>query len=85
MNSKKVIEIAGFQFEPERSEQTQGEIYRDNGDEKTESDTMGQDPRIFSDPWTWWKCGKCCEMPKEKECLSCKEVESVQYFDLHGN
>ena len=53
MNSKKVIEIAGFQFEPERSEQTQGEIYRDNGDEKTESDTMGQDPRIFSDPWTW--------------------------------
>ena len=53
MNSKKVIEIAGFQFEPERSEQTQGEIYRDNGDEKTESDTMGQDPRKFSDPWTW--------------------------------
>ena len=53
MNSKKVIEIAGFQFEPQRSQETQGEIYRDNRDEKTESDTMGQDPRIFSDPWTW--------------------------------
>ena len=41
MNSKKLIEVAGFQFEPERSEETHGEIYRDNGDEK--SDTRGLD------------------------------------------
>ena len=41
MNSKNLIEVAGFQFEPERIEETQGEIYRDNGDGKSESDTMG--------------------------------------------
>ena len=52
MNSKKLIEVAGFQFEPERSEETEGEIYRDNGDQKSESHTMGQDPRISSDPGT---------------------------------
>ena len=46
---------------------------------------MGQDPRIFSDPWTWCKRGKCCKMPTEKECLCCKDVEWVRYFDLHGN
>ena len=85
MNSKKLIQVAGFQFEPERSEETQGEIYRNNGYEKSESDTMGQDPRIFSDPWTWRKCGKCWKMTAEKECLCCKEVESLRYFDLHGN
>ena len=57
----------------------------DNGYEKSESDTMGQDPSILSDPWTWCKCGKCFKMQTEKECLCCKEVESVRYFDLHGN
>ena len=41
MNSKKLIEVAGFQFEPEMSEETHGEIYRDNDDEK--SDTRGLD------------------------------------------
>ena len=75
MNSKKLIEVAGFQCEPERSEETQGEIYRDNGDEKSEGDIMGQDSRIFSDPWTSCKCGKCCNMPTEKKCLCCKEVD----------
>ena len=85
MNSKNLVEVAGFQFEPERIEETQSEIYQDNGYEKSESDIMGQDPSILSDPWTWCKCGKCCKMPTEKECLCCKEVESVQYFDLHGN
>ena len=73
-----------LQFEPERSKERQGEIYRDNGDEESESDTMGQDRRISSDPWGWCKCGKCCKTPSKKECLCCKEVESVQYFDLHG-
>ena len=85
MSSKKLIEVAGFQFEPERIKETQGEIYQDNGDEKSESDTIGQDPRIYSDPWTWCKCGKCCKMLTEKECFYCKEVESVRYFGLHGN
>ena len=75
MSSKKLIEVAGFQFEPERIKETQGEIYQDNGDEKSESDTIGQDPRIYSDPWTWCKCGKCCKMLTEKECFYCKEVE----------
>ena len=63
----------------------EGEIYRDNGDEKSESDTMGQDPSISSDPQIWCKCRECCKMSTEKQCLYCKEVESVQYFDLHGN
>ena len=63
MNSKNLIEVAGFQFEPERIEETQGEIYRDNGDGKSESDTMGikrpldmvqvwKATRILSDHWT---------------------------------
>ena len=69
INSKTLIEVAGFQFEPERIGETQGEIYWDNGDEKSESDTMGQEPR---------KSGKCCKMPTEKEFLCCKEVESVR-------
>ena len=42
MNLNKLIEVPGFRCEPERSEETQGETYRDNGDEKSESDTMGQ-------------------------------------------
>ena len=33
MNLKKLIEVAGFQFEPERSKEMQGEMYRENGDE----------------------------------------------------
>ena len=53
MNSKKLIEVAGFQFGLERSEETQGEIYRGNDVEKSESDTMGQDIRVSSNPWTW--------------------------------
>ena len=85
MNSKKLIEAAGFQFEPERSKKTQGKIYRDNGDEKSDSGTMGQDTRKSSDPWIWCKCGKCCKMLTEKEGLCCKEVESVRHFNLHGN
>ena len=84
MNSKKLIEAAGFQFDPE-SKEKQVEIYQENGDEKSESETLGRDPRISSDPWKWCKCGKCCKMPTEKECLCCKEVESVRYFNLHGN
>ena len=59
MNSNKLIEVPGFRCEPERSEEMQGETYRDNGDEKSESDTMGQDARMFSDAWTWCTCGKC--------------------------
>ena len=82
MNSKKLIQVARFQFEPDRSEETLGEIYRDNGDEESESDTMGQDHKISSDPWAWCKC---CKMPTKKECLYRKEMKSVRYFDLHGN
>ena len=34
MNLNKLIEVPGFRCEPERSEETQGETHRDNGDEK---------------------------------------------------
>ena len=81
MNSKKLIEVAGFQCEPERSEETQGEIYRDNGDEKSEGDTMGQDSRIFGD------LGLCASVESAAICQQKRNVGAVKkwifrYFDI---
>ena len=88
MNSKKLIEkLQGSSLSQSGgwNLKTQGEIYGDDGDEKSESDTLDQDAGISSDPWAWCKSGKCCKMPTKAECLCYKEVESVRYFDLHGN
>ena len=81
MNSKKLIQVSNLS---QRGAKKDWVKFTETMVMRKVSDTMGQDRRISSDPWGWCKCGKCCKMPSKKECLSCKEVESVQYFDLHG-
>lgn len=82
MSLKKVVNIIGFQHEPEvlDNHDSNTVVNYDADDEQSQHSVY----RAASNISTWCECGKCYPMPSQRECKCCHELDEIKFNLLGG-